>query len=134
MFKKTACYLSLCLLAAPLVALAEDPALAPASALQLTLTQLAVACPALSPRLDASAQLLLQAFYRQNGEQPVWSAEHRLASLQAQLAQVIDDGLDPERYRFTFSPDPEWVRILEFCCPKCGTGRLDRFAISALPD
>lgn len=103
MFKKTACYLSLCLLAAPLVALAEDPALAPASALQLTLTQLAVACPALSPRLDASAQLLLQAFYRQNGEQPVWSAEHRLASLQAQLAQVIDDGLDPERYRLPVS-------------------------------
>ncbi|ROL80758.1 murein L,D-transpeptidase [Pseudomonas protegens] len=103
MFKKTACYLSLCLLAAPLVALAEDPALAPASAMQLTLTQLAVACPALSPRLDASAQLLLQAFYRQNGEQPVWSTEQRLSGLQAQLAQVIDDGLDPGRYRLPSS-------------------------------
>ena len=22
---------------------------------------------------------------------------------------------------YTFSPDPEWVRILEFCCPSCGT-------------
>ena len=22
---------------------------------------------------------------------------------------------------FTFSPDPEWVRILEFYCPGCGT-------------
>jgi|TARA_B100001079_G_C16208115_1_gene424518 acetophenone carboxylase len=21
---------------------------------------------------------------------------------------------------FTFSPDPDWVRILEFYCPKCG--------------
>ena len=29
--------------------------------------------------------------------------------------------LDPEKYRYTFAPDPEWVRILEFCCPKCGT-------------
>ena len=22
---------------------------------------------------------------------------------------------------FNFSPDPEWVRIVEFYCPKCGT-------------
>lgn len=22
---------------------------------------------------------------------------------------------------FTFSPDPEWIRIVEFYCPKCGT-------------
>ncbi len=22
---------------------------------------------------------------------------------------------------FTFSPDPEWVRIVEFYCPNCGT-------------
>ena len=29
--------------------------------------------------------------------------------------------LDPERYKFTFSPDPEWVRILEYYCPSCGT-------------
>ena len=29
--------------------------------------------------------------------------------------------LDPERYEFTFSPDPDFCRILEFCCPQCGT-------------
>jgi len=29
--------------------------------------------------------------------------------------------LDPERYEFTFSPDPAFCRILEFCCPQCGT-------------
>ncbi|WP_245965265.1 acetone carboxylase subunit gamma [Paenirhodobacter hankyongi] len=29
--------------------------------------------------------------------------------------------IDPAKYRYTFCPDPEWVRILEFCCPKCGT-------------
>jgi acetone carboxylase gamma subunit len=23
--------------------------------------------------------------------------------------------------KFTFSPDPEWVRIVEFYCPGCGT-------------
>jgi acetone carboxylase gamma subunit len=29
--------------------------------------------------------------------------------------------IDPEKYEFTFSPDPEWVRILEYYCPQCGT-------------
>ena len=29
--------------------------------------------------------------------------------------------IDPTKYRYTFAPDPDWVRILEFCCPKCGT-------------
>jgi acetone carboxylase gamma subunit len=29
--------------------------------------------------------------------------------------------LDPEKYEFTFSPDPSFCRILEFYCPQCGT-------------
>ncbi|EMR00400.1 acetone carboxylase subunit gamma [Paeniglutamicibacter gangotriensis] len=29
--------------------------------------------------------------------------------------------IDPEKYEFTFSPDPAYCRILEYCCPKCGT-------------
>lgn len=29
--------------------------------------------------------------------------------------------LDPKKYRFTYSPDPEWCRILEYYCPRCGT-------------
>jgi acetone carboxylase gamma subunit len=29
--------------------------------------------------------------------------------------------IDPSRYEFTFAPDPAWCRILEFCCPGCGT-------------
>ena len=37
--------------------------------------------------------------------------------------------LDPERYRFTFSPDPEWVRILEYYCPNCGTQVETEYAI-----
>ncbi len=28
--------------------------------------------------------------------------------------------LDPERYEFTYAPDPKWVRILEYYCPGCG--------------
>ncbi|TFD08486.1 acetone carboxylase subunit gamma [Cryobacterium sp. TMT1-2-2] len=29
--------------------------------------------------------------------------------------------IDPEKYEFTFSPDPTFCRILEFYCPTCGT-------------
>ena len=29
--------------------------------------------------------------------------------------------IDPEKYRFTYCPDKEWVNILEFYCPSCGT-------------
>jgi acetone carboxylase gamma subunit len=41
--------------------------------------------------------------------------------------------LDPERYRYTFSPDPEWVRILEFCCPSCGTQIETEYAVPGHP-
>ncbi|WP_028008027.1 acetone carboxylase subunit gamma [Solimonas flava] len=29
--------------------------------------------------------------------------------------------LDPQRYARTYSPDPQWCRILEYYCPNCGT-------------
>ncbi|MEZ2122264.1 MULTISPECIES: acetone carboxylase subunit gamma [unclassified Corynebacterium] len=29
--------------------------------------------------------------------------------------------IDPERYEYTFSPDPSYCRILEFYCPGCAT-------------
>ncbi|WP_448811193.1 acetone carboxylase subunit gamma [Agromyces bauzanensis] len=29
--------------------------------------------------------------------------------------------LDPDRYEYTFSPDPEYCRILEYYCPGCAT-------------
>jgi len=29
--------------------------------------------------------------------------------------------LDPEKYEFTYAPDPTWCRIIEFYCPSCGT-------------
>jgi acetone carboxylase gamma subunit len=28
--------------------------------------------------------------------------------------------VDPDRYEFTYGPDPNWVRILEYYCPACG--------------
>ncbi|RMB81470.1 acetone carboxylase subunit gamma [Streptomyces shenzhenensis] len=35
--------------------------------------------------------------------------------------QIHQPVIDPERYEFTFSPDPEYCRILEYYCPGCGT-------------
>jgi|SRR5699024_860106 len=29
--------------------------------------------------------------------------------------------IDPDVYEFTFSPDPDWCRILEYYCPNCAT-------------
>lgn len=41
--------------------------------------------------------------------------------------------IDPEKYRFTFSPDPDWVRILEYYCPSCGTMVENEYAIPGHP-
>ncbi|MDO7653499.1 MAG: acetone carboxylase subunit gamma [Porticoccus sp.] len=29
--------------------------------------------------------------------------------------------IDPDKYKFTFCPDKDWVSIYEFYCPSCGT-------------
>ena len=29
--------------------------------------------------------------------------------------------IDPEKYEYTFSPDPKWTALLEYYCPNCGT-------------
>lgn len=98
MFKKSACYLTLCLLAAPLVATAQNELADHASPLQLAVTQLPVDCPGLALHLAAPAQALLQAFYQQHNDALIWSASARVPALQAQLQQLADDGLDPARY------------------------------------
>jgi acetone carboxylase, gamma subunit len=36
-------------------------------------------------------------------------------------ADIHPHVIDPEKYRFTFCPDKDWVNILEFYCPDCGT-------------
>ncbi|MPR01577.1 hypothetical protein ALQ18_03573 [Pseudomonas marginalis pv. marginalis] len=103
MFKKHACYLSLCLLVAPLVATADElplgeVAVIPASPVQQALAQLASVCPGLAPPIDAAAQLRLQALYQQQGDVPLWSDEDRRQALHAQLLMLADDGLDPASY------------------------------------
>ena len=98
MIKKHACYLSLALLAAPLVALADEVPVDPATLMQVALTQLPQTCPALAPRVDPSKLSLLQTFYQHQSYQPVWSVAGRLASLIAQLPSLADEGLDPSFY------------------------------------
>lgn len=98
MIKKHACYLSLFLLAAPLVATAQNELADHDSPLKLALTQLPVDCPRLAAHLSASAQTLLQAFYQQQDYVLIWTANGRLSALQAQVQQLADDGLDPKRY------------------------------------
>lgn len=105
MFKKHACYLSICLLVAPLVATADVlpgealpvPVLA-TSPMQQALAQLASVCPGLAPHIDAAAQARLQAFYQQQGDMPLWSVAERRRDLQTQLQMLADDGLDPSHY------------------------------------
>lgn len=113
MFKKYACYLSICLLAAPFVACAEEalpplPTLPPPAAeipvepqspLQAVLINLRQSCPAIATRLDGAALSQLQAFYQQQDWLPVWASESaRLPALREQLRLLADDGLDPARY------------------------------------
>jgi acetone carboxylase gamma subunit len=35
-------------------------------------------------------------------------------------AEIHKPILDPKRYGFTFAPDANWIRILEYYCPDCG--------------
>ncbi|KIP91865.1 L,D-transpeptidase family protein [Pseudomonas fluorescens] len=119
MFKKYACYLSICLLAAPFVACADEPLppletlatpttelpVEPRSPLQAVLISLAQSCPAIAPRLNGPALSQLQAFYAQQDWMPVWASESaRLPALRAQLQLLADDGLNPNRYAVPASP------------------------------
>ncbi|MBL0841714.1 L,D-transpeptidase family protein [Pseudomonas mediterranea] len=110
MFKKPVCYLSLLLLASPLVATAGDVPFGDPPPVQATLARLSVACPALAAGVDFPTMLSLQAFYQQNAGQAVWSDDERLMALRVQLQQLADDGLDPARYSLpaadtSLSPD-----------------------------
>ena len=98
MIKKHACYLTLTLLAAPLVALADEPPVEPSNPVQVALTQLPQACPTLAGSINESSQALLEAFYQSQNYQPIWADKVRLATLQAALPTLADDGLDPQNY------------------------------------
>lgn len=113
MFKKYACYLSICLLAAPFVACADEPLppletlptspaerpVEPQSPLQAVLISLPQSCAAIAAQLNGPALTQLQAFYEQQDWMPVWASDSaRLPALHAQLQLLADDGLNPNRY------------------------------------
>ena len=99
MFKKRAFYLSIALLTAPLVAVADPLQAGAENPVQQALNQLPQACPSLATRISQPKQQLLQGCYQGQGDQPVWSVNGRLGALQAALTQLADDGLDPGNYK-----------------------------------
>jgi murein L,D-transpeptidase YcbB/YkuD len=92
------CYLSLLLLAAPLVVTADEAWFGEPAPVHSTLAQLSVDCPELAASVDFPTMMHLQAFYQQNAGQAIWSDDERLMALRIQLQQLADDGLDPARY------------------------------------
>ncbi|MBL4782527.1 MAG: hypothetical protein JKX92_09815 [Porticoccaceae bacterium] len=36
-------------------------------------------------------------------------------------SEIHDPVIDPEKYAFTYAPDPDWCRIIEYYCPQCAT-------------
>ena len=123
MFKKYACYLSICLLAAPFVACADEPLppletlptppaerpVEPQSPLQAVLISLPQSCAAIAAQLNGPALTQLQAFYEQQDWMPVWASDSaRLPALHAQLQLLADDGLNPNRYPLPSAARAGW--------------------------
>ena len=150
MFKKYACYLSLCLLAAPFVACADEPLppletlpaaapveatvnppieapVQPQSPLHAVLLGLPQACPAIAAGLDGAALQQVQAFYQQQDWLPVWTADAaRLATLRTQMQALADDGLNPKRYPLAQIP-PQDGEL-------CADIDISRYYLQALQD
>ncbi|WP_166217158.1 L,D-transpeptidase family protein [Pseudomonas atagonensis] len=138
MFKKCASYLSICLLAVPLVATAEAtlPALPtlpvelpvePQSPFQAVLIGLPQACPAIAANLNGAALEQLQAFYQQQDWLPVWTAQpDLLQTLHGQLQLLADDGLNPKRYPAAISA-PQDGEL-------CADIEISRYYLQALQD
>lgn len=105
LFKKRAFYLSIALLTAPLVAVADPLQSDAANPVQQALSQLPQTCPSLAPPVNESTQSLLRAFYQGQNDQPVWTDAGRLSALQGALAQLADDGLDPNHYKLPATRD-----------------------------
>ncbi|MFO2466304.1 L,D-transpeptidase family protein [Pseudomonas sp. 15FMM2] len=114
MFKKHACYLSLCLLVVPLVAMADEVQVDPPNPVQLALAQLSSVCPGLTAQWDAPAEQRLQQFYQQQGNVALWSDAARRQALAAQLQLLADDGLDPAHYRLPDAATSDNVLCSDF--------------------
>jgi acetone carboxylase gamma subunit len=58
-------------------------------------------------------------------EQDLWSARDNykrgLLVYNRDPREIHKPLLDPAKYELTFSPHPDWCRILEYYCPRCGS-------------
>ncbi|GAB3474846.1 L,D-transpeptidase family protein [Azotobacter salinestris] len=102
MYKKCTALLTTLLLAAQLAQAAPDTPGIPLpgdEALHQQLAQPSLGCVSPAVELDAFALEALSAFYRQLGYQRVWAVDARLEKLLGQLAQLVDDGLEPANYQ-----------------------------------
>ena len=105
MFKKRAFYLSIVLLTAPLVAVADPLPEGSLSPVQQALSQLPQDCPGLAARVNGAAKQLLQGFYLGQNDQLVWTDNQRLSALQSALGQLADDGLNPDNDKLPATRD-----------------------------
>lgn len=112
MYKKWASYLSIGLLALPLVARGETSTGSASDVDNNLPSQLSTVCATLPGSLDASAQSLLGRFYQQLGEPTLWHEPGRLQALREQLQQLADDGLDPRDYPLPTQGDPACRELL----------------------
>jgi murein L,D-transpeptidase YcbB/YkuD len=98
LLNKCTSYLSVILLALPLVASALDSPSANSEDLRPLLTRLTEYCAPLPASLDENALQLLTDFYNQRDGRPAWPNQEQLEQLREQIAQLADDGLQPQEY------------------------------------
>ncbi|MGE8361730.1 L,D-transpeptidase family protein [Pseudomonas sp.] len=103
MFKKCASYLTPALLILPLVANATGERLLANNDMRPWLNGAEHLCTSWSKRLDDDARRLLEDFYQQRDGQPAWQSVLQWQQLKAEVAQLADDGLQPDDY-----PLPDW--------------------------
>ena len=103
MFKIAAFYLTIATSLLPLVANADTLQVASRQDLRPVLSDLSTQCGPLPASLNAAAWTRLQAFYNQQNGAPAWQDSTQLQQLTEQLAQLVDDGLNPADYPYPLS-------------------------------
>ncbi|GAB3370218.1 L,D-transpeptidase family protein [Azotobacter armeniacus] len=99
MYKKRTALLTGLFLATQLALAAPAGVLPGDEAIRQQLAQPSLSCVSPAIDLDGFSLEALSAFYRQLGYPRVWAGDGRLEKLLEQLAQLVDDGLDPARYQ-----------------------------------
>lgn len=112
--KYPACLALICaLVVAPLAWGGENDA---SQAIRELFQQQPQACAPWLSAADLGVPGVLHALYRAEGFQPLWQAPERRTALAHELAQLADDGLDPDHYSAPPSdPAPADTRLQQAC-------------------